>query len=91
MRTELARTVDEATIHNVRMALERGWRLGDDIQPTIRMLVAEVRQLAAKRNVSWKDVFDEVVTGEAIRSHDAMGGTDHPDPTLHSSPIESER
>lgn len=86
---ELARAVEAARIYNVRVILEGNFPLTDDIQPTIRLSVEAVREVARERGVDWREVFDEVVTGELLKENDAMGGTDHPDPTLHSSPIES--
>lgn len=91
---ELAKAVEAARIQNIKNAITfllKDGRLSDDIQPTIRLLAEMTVRIALERGVSWEEVFAEVVTGEQIQRADVMGGTNHPDPTLHSSPIESER
>ncbi|MEK7064178.1 MAG: hypothetical protein AAB973_01025 [Patescibacteria group bacterium] len=85
---------EKAGIYNVRTAvglLVRNGKLPDNIQPTLGILARKVLGVAAERGVHWEAVFEEVVTGRALRTTDAMGGTDHPDPTRHSSPIAVER
>lgn len=92
--TELQKAVEAARIHNVRVAVEflvKDGKLSGDIQPTVRLLAEKVIRVAAERKVGWEEVFAEVVTGGELTRTDVMGGTDHPDPTLHSSPIREER
>ena len=81
--------MERVGIYNVKVAvgfLVRDGKLPDDIQPTLRILAHRVLEVAAERGVRWEEVFEEVVTGESLAGTDRMGGTDHPDPTLHSSP-----
>jgi len=89
-----ANEIDTAGAYNVRTAigfLMRDGKLPDNIQPALRILAERVVKIAKGRGVAPDTVFEELVTGEELKATYSMGGVDHPDPTLHSSPIESER
>ncbi len=89
-----ANEIDAAGAYNVRTAvgfLMRDGKLPDNIQPALRILAERVVEVAKKRGVEPVTVFEELVTAKELKATFAMGGTDHPDPTLHSSPVVSER
>lgn len=89
-----ANEIEAAGIYNVRTAIGlqlNNGELPENIQPALRILAEKVLREAAKRGVNWEKVFEELVTAEELKATYAMGGTDHPDPTLHSSPIAAER
>ncbi len=87
-----ANEVEAAGVYNVRTAvgfLVRDGKLPEDIQPALRVLAERVLKVAKERGVTPDIVFEELVTAEELKEAFAMGGTDHPDPTLHSSPVVS--
>lgn len=89
-----AHEIETAGIYNVRTAIGlrlRNGKLPENIQPALRIMVEKVLGEAIKRGVGWEEVFGELVTVGELEAAFVMGGTDHPDPTLHSSPIAAER
>ena len=92
--TMFANEIEAVGAYNVRTAvgfLIRDGELPDNIQPALRILAERVVEVAKKRGVEPVAVFEELVTAVALRETFSMGGIDHPDPTLHSSPIAAER